>query len=109
MSLKVIIADDHQIIRDGLKSMLEKQLDIETIIEATNGRTTVEPAIKLKPDVIIMDVAMPDRNGIEATRRLIEKSPKIKVIALSMHSDKQFTHQLQKFITNGRADAKKVL
>lgn len=90
MSIKVIIADDHKIIRDGLKSMLEKQRDIEIIAEASDGRTTVELAIKLKPDVIIMDIAMPDMNGIEATHQIIEKSPKIKVIALSMHSDKQF-------------------
>lgn len=90
MSIKVIIADDHKIMRDGLKSMLEKQRDIEIIAEASDGRTSVELAIKLKPDVIIMDVAMPDMNGIEATRQIIEKSPKIKVIALSMHSDKQF-------------------
>lgn len=90
MSIKVIIADDHKIMRDGLKSMLEKQRDVEIIAEASDGRTTVELAIKLKPDVIIMDIAMPDMNGIEATRQIIEKSPKIKVIALSMHSDKQF-------------------
>ena len=90
MSIKVIIADDHKIMRDGLKSMLEKQRDIEIIAEASNGRTTVELAIKLNPDVIIMDVSMPDMNGIEATLRIIEKSPKIKVIALSMHSDRQF-------------------
>ena len=90
MSIKVIIADDHKIMRDGLKSMLEKQRDIEIIAEASNGRTTVELAIKLNPDVIIMDVSMPDMNGIEATRQIIGKSPKIKVIALSMHSDKQF-------------------
>ena len=90
MSIKVIIADDHKIMRDGLKSILEKQRDIEIIAEASDGRTSVELAIKLKPDVIIMDVAMPDMNGIEATRQIIEKSPKIKVIALSMHSDKQF-------------------
>ena len=90
MSIKVIISDDHKIMRDGLKSMLEKQRDIEIIAEASDGRTTVELAIKLKPDVIIMDVAMPDMNGIEATRQIIKKSPKIKVVALSMHSDKQF-------------------
>ena len=90
MSIKVIIADDHEIMRDGLKSMLEKQRDIEIIAETSDGRTTVELAMKLKPDVIIMDVSMPDMNGIEATRQIIEKSPKIKVIALSMHSDKQF-------------------
>jgi len=90
VSIKVIISDDHKIMRDGLKSMLEKQRDIEIIAEASDGRTTVELAIKLKPDVIIMDVAMPDMNGIEATRQIIKKSPKIKVVALSMHSDKQF-------------------
>jgi DNA-binding NarL/FixJ family response regulator len=90
VSIKVIIADDHKIMRNGLKSMLEKQRDIEIIAEASDGRTTVDLAMKLKPDVIIMDVSMPDMNGIEATRQIIKKSPEIKVVALSMHSDKQF-------------------
>ncbi|MBM4136520.1 MAG: response regulator transcription factor [Nitrospira sp.] len=90
MSIRVILSDDHQIIRDGLRSLLEKQPGIEVIAEAADGRTTVDLATKLKPDVIIMDVSMPDMNGIEATSRIIEKTPKIKVIALSMHSDRQF-------------------
>ncbi|MBM4137437.1 MAG: response regulator transcription factor [Nitrospira sp.] len=90
MSIKVILADDHKIMRDGLRSLLEKQPGIKVIAEAEDGRTTVDLAIKLKPDMVIMDVTMPDMNGIEATFRIIENAPKIKVIALSMHSDKQF-------------------
>lgn len=90
MSIKVILADDHQIMRNGLRSLLEKQPGIQVIAEAADGRTTVDLAIKLKPDIIIMDVTMPDMNGIEATSRIIENTPGIKVIALSMHSDKQF-------------------
>jgi len=84
------LADDHKIMRDGLRSLLEKQPGIKVIAEAEDGRTTVDLAIKLKPDMVIMDVTMPDMNGIEATFRIIENAPKIKVIALSMHSDKQF-------------------
>ena len=90
MSIKVLIADDHQIIREGLCAMLEKEHDIKVIGEAVNGRMTERMAQELVPDVIIMDVAMPDLNGIEATRQIVAEFPKIKVIALSMHDDRRF-------------------
>ena len=90
MSIKVLIADDHQIVRDGLRSMLEKEPWIKVVGEAEEGRTTLRLARELAPDVIIMDVSMPDLNGIEATRQIIAEFPTIKVIALSMHNDRRF-------------------
>jgi len=90
MSIKIILADDHRIVRDGLRSLLEKQPDMEVVAEAEDGRTTVKQVQKLLPDVVIMDISMHDLNGIEATRQIIAKSPRVKVLALSMHSDKRF-------------------
>jgi DNA-binding NarL/FixJ family response regulator len=90
MSIRIILADDHKIVRDGLRSLLENQQDIEVVAEAEDGRTTVKQAQKFSPDVIIMDISMHDLNGIEATRQIIARSPGVKVLALSMHSDKRF-------------------
>lgn len=90
MAIKVLIADDHQIVREGLRSMLEKEPGIQVVGEAEEGRTTLRLARDLTPDVIIMDVAMPELNGIEATRQILAESPTIKVIALSMHDDRRF-------------------
>ena len=90
MNIKVLIADDHQIVREGLRSMLEKEPWIKVVGEAEEGRTTLRLARELTPDVIIMDVAMPDLNGIEATRQILAEFPTIKVIALSMHDDRRF-------------------
>lgn len=90
MAIKVIIADDHRIIRDGLRSLLNNELDIEVIGEASDGRTAVEMSQRLKPDVVIMDITMPGLNGIEATRQILSYDSDIKVLALSMHSDRRF-------------------
>ena len=90
MKVKVLIADDHQIVREGLRAMLETEPWIEVVGEAEEGRTTLRLARELTPDVIIMDLAMPDLNGIEATRQIVAEFPKVKVIALSMHNDRRF-------------------
>ncbi len=90
MGIRIVLADDHKIVRDGLRSLLENQQDIEIVAEAEDGRTTVKQAQKFSPDVIIMDISMHDLNGIEATRQIIARSPGVKVLALSMHSDKRF-------------------
>lgn len=90
MSIKVLIADDHQIVREGLRALLEKEPWVTVVGEAQEGRTTLRLARELVPDVILMDVAMPDLNGIEATRQIVAELPEVKVIALSMHSDKRF-------------------
>ena len=94
MSLKIILADDHSIMREGLRALLEKQPDIEVLAEAENGRTAVELSRDLRPDVVIIDIAMPDLNGIEATRQIVAESPGVKVIALSMHSDRKFVREM---------------
>jgi two-component system response regulator NreC len=96
MSIKVLIADDHQIIREGLCAMLEKEHDIKVIGEAVDGRMTQRMAQELVPDVIIMDVAMPDLNGIEATRQIVAKLCGVKIIALSMHDDRRFVLDMLK-------------
>jgi len=90
MAIRVLIADDHKIMLAGLRSLLEKQTDIEVVAEAENGRKAVQLAIENKPDVVVMDVSMPDLNGIEATKQIVEGLTDTRVIALSMHSDKRF-------------------
>jgi len=90
MSIRVLIADDHKIMLAGLRSLLEKQTDFDVVAEAENGRKAVQMAQEKKPDVVVMDVSMPDLNGIEATTQIVESLPGTRVIALSMHSDKRF-------------------
>ena len=90
MSIRVLLSDDHRIVREGLRSLLEKEPDIELVGEAEDGRSTLELASRLKPQVVVMDISMPDLNGIDATRKLLEKLPSVKVLALSMHTDQRF-------------------
>lgn len=90
MTIRTLIADDHMIFREGLRTLLKNHPDIEVVGEADNGRTAVGLARELHPDVVIMDVAMPDLNGIEATRQINESKLGIRVLALSMHSDRRF-------------------
>jgi DNA-binding NarL/FixJ family response regulator len=88
--MKIILADDHKIVREGLKNLLSKEWEIEIIAEANDGREAINLVEKFDPDIIIMDIGMPGLNGIEATKKIKYQSPKTKIIALSMHSDKQF-------------------
>ena len=90
LSIRIILADDHKIILDGLRSLLEKETDLEVIAEAQNGHEAVKIARRLSPEVVIIDIAMPDLNGVEATQQIIADNHRVKVIALSMHSDKRF-------------------
>ena len=92
--MKIILADDHRIIREGLRALLDKEPDVEVIGEAENGRQTVKLSCQLKPDVVIMDITMPDLNGIEATRQILSELPETKVIALSMHADRKFVREM---------------
>jgi two-component system response regulator NreC len=96
MKVRILLADDHQIMREGLKALLEKHSSMEVIAEAENGIETLEIARREKPDVIIMDIAMPDINGIEATRQLKSEMKDIKIVALSMHSDRRFVTEILK-------------
>ena len=90
MKVRIIIADDHRILREGLCALLAKQQDFQIVAGAADGRTAFRLTRKLSPDVVVMDVNMPELNGIEATRQIITDNPSIKVIALSMYSEKQF-------------------
>jgi len=101
MSIRVLLADDHQITRQGLRSLLEKKADIEVIAEAENGRKAVELAKQLSPDVVIMDITMPDLNGIEASRQIIRDNETTKIIALSIHSDTLFISEMLKSGADG--------
>ncbi len=89
MSIRILLVDDHQIVRDGLRTLIEKEVGMEVVGEARNGREGLKLTRKLLPDVVIMDITMPDMNGIDATRSILEEHPDIKVIALSMHSDRR--------------------
>jgi two-component system response regulator NreC len=88
--IRIVLADDHKITRQGLLNMLKDQRDMEVVGEAENGHGAVTLAKELSPNVVIMDVSMPDLNGISATRRIVSESSNSKVIGLSMHSDKRF-------------------
>jgi DNA-binding NarL/FixJ family response regulator len=101
MEIKVLIADDHQIVRDGLRSLLEKEPDMKLVGEAEDGRTIVKMLREMTPDVVIMDVAMPNLNGIEATRQITHEFPEVKVIALSMHDDRRFVINMLKSGASG--------
>ncbi len=89
-TIRILLADDHKIIRDGLKTLIEKETGMEVAAEAENGRKTVRLVQKLRPNVVIMDVTMPDMNGIEATRKIMEEVPGVRIIGLSMHSDRRY-------------------
>lgn len=90
MTIRVILADDHRVFRQGLCNLIDNESDMEVIAEAEDGREAVDLCLEQRPDVIVMDVAMPDLNGIEATRKIIDEMPDAKVLALSMHDDRQY-------------------
>ena len=94
MSVRLILADDHKIMREGLRALLAKQKEIEVIAEADSGRGVIELCSQLHPDVVVIDISMPDLNGIDAARQITRQAPDIKVIALSMHSDKKYVKEM---------------
>jgi DNA-binding NarL/FixJ family response regulator len=92
--IKVLLADDHTVVRQGLRALLEVEPDMVVGGEAETGRQAVQLADKLRPDVIVMDIAMPLLNGLEATRQIIKTIPAAKVLVLSSYSDDEYVHQL---------------
>ena len=94
MTTRVLLADDHNMIRQGLRALIEKEDGMSVIAEAEDGRKAVELAAELSPKVVVMDVGMPNMNGIEATRRIVAADDQVKVLALSMHSDKRFVKEM---------------
>jgi len=87
---RIMLADDHKIVRDGLRAVLEKTTDMAVVGGVADGRSAVDQAYKLVPDVVVMDISMPDLNGVDATRQIIKNVPHIKIICLSVHRKKQF-------------------
>ena len=94
MKINIIIADDHFLIREGLKALLEKQAGLNICATAINGWEAVKSAQKYKPEIIIMDISMPDLNGIEATKKIKKESPQTKILALSIHANKQYVDRM---------------
>lgn len=92
--MRILLADDHQILREGLKGLLARQPDMQVVGEAADGRTTVRMASELAPDVVVMDIGMPGLNGVEATRQIAAHHPGVRVIALSMHSDRRYVTEM---------------
>jgi two-component system response regulator NreC len=101
MSTKVLLVDDHAIIRQGLASLLEKQSDIEVVGSVEDGRKAVDIARELAPDLVIMDISMPNLNGIDAARKIVEEIGGVKIIALSIHSSRRFVAEMLKAGASG--------
>ena len=99
MKIRILIADDHKIVREGLHSLIEQQPGMEVIGEAEDGHSTVRLAGKLSPDIVIMDIGMPDLNGIEACRQIVTENENVRV--LSMHADRRFVSQMLRAGANG--------
>ncbi len=93
-AIKILLADDHTIVRQGLKLILSAHSDLQVVGEAANGREAIELAAKLKPDIVLMDVAMPELNGIEATRRMVEANGRLRVLVLSMHKEAVYVREI---------------
>jgi DNA-binding NarL/FixJ family response regulator len=92
--VRVLIADDHTLVREGLRALLRAETDIEVVAEAETGRQAVELARTLKPDVVLMDIAMPLLGGLEATRQIVKQVPGARVLILSSYNDDEYVHQL---------------
>jgi DNA-binding NarL/FixJ family response regulator len=92
--IRVLIVDDHAILRDGIRSLLERQEDIRVVGEAANGREAIERVQELSPDLVLMDVAMPEMNGMEATRQIKARFPQVRVLILTQHDDPEYIEPL---------------
>ena len=96
--IQVLLADDHAILRKGVKMLIDSQDDMEVVGEAKTGLEAIEQAKTLKPDIVVMDISMPELNGIEGTRQICDTLPKTKVIALSMHKDSVYVREILRAI-----------
>ncbi len=96
MSIRIIVADDHQLMREGLASMLAEEADLEVVGQAENGTQAIDLVTSTVPDIIVLDIAMPDLNGIDAARTIHSRLPGVKIIALSMHTEHRFVVDMMK-------------
>jgi DNA-binding NarL/FixJ family response regulator len=94
MAFRILLADDHEVVRRGLCALLQNQAGWEICGEATNGREAVEKAAKLNPDVVILDVGMPNLNGLEATRQIVKAKPQIRILILTLHDSDQLVQEV---------------
>ena len=101
MSISVLLVDDHPLFRKGLRHLLEADTDMNVVGEAGDGKEAIEQACELSPNVVVMDISMPDLNGIEATRQILSNSPQTKVLALSIHDGEQFVKDMLKAGASG--------
>lgn len=99
--LRILLADDHEMIREGIKLLVNRQAEMEIIGEADNGRAAIALAQELKPDVVVMDISMPEMNGLKATERLKKLCPEIKVLTLTRHADDAYLRKLLKAGASG--------
>ena len=99
--LRIILAEDHETVREGIKLLVNSQPDMEVIGEASNGSAAIKAVQKLKPDIIVMDISMPEINGLKATKRIKQDSPQIKILALTRHTDDGYIQQLIRAGANG--------
>jgi DNA-binding NarL/FixJ family response regulator len=99
--LRVLLADDHEMMREGLKLLVNRQTDMETVGETDNGREAVELARELKPDVVVMDISMPEMNGLKATEKLKALCPEIRILTLTLHADDAYLRKLLKAGASG--------
>ncbi|MBT4875618.1 MAG: response regulator transcription factor, partial [Desulfobacula sp.] len=95
-NIKVLIADDHAIVRDGIQQLLKKESDLEVIGKAIDGKQALDKAKDLNPDVVLLDIAMPNLNGLEVIDLLREAVPESQIVILSMHANESYVHQVLK-------------
>ena len=107
-SVRLLVADDHEVVRNGVRSLLEAQPGWQVMAEASNGREAVEQANRLKPDVAVLDIGMPSLNGLEAARQILRNDPHIKIVILTMHESENLIREVLKVGARGyvsKADA----
>jgi two-component system response regulator NreC len=101
MAIRILLADDHAIVRHGLSRSIQQEDDMEVVGQAENGLATIRLVKELSPDIVVMDISMPDINGMDATREIVRDFPEVKIIALSMHSAKKFVREMFKAGASG--------